>query len=45
MSHFSLIAGYRAYHVKTSPQGDEHFVGTLSGAFGWIALLLGRKRG
>lgn len=30
---FELIAGEKAYHFKTSPQGDEYFSDTLQGVF------------
>lgn len=30
---FELIGGERAYHFKTSPQGDQYFVDTLTGPF------------
>lgn len=31
--NFELIAGGKAYHFKTSPQGAQYFTDTLSGAF------------
>ncbi len=31
--NFEISAGERAFHFKTSPQADEYFVDTLSGAY------------
>ncbi len=36
-----LLPGEKAFHFKTSPQADQYFVDTLSGAYAGLRYLLG----
>lgn len=36
IKHFEIFAGYKYFHLKTSPQSDQYFVQTLKGELGGI---------
>lgn len=41
---FELLAGEKAYHFKTSPQADQYFVDTLSGAYAGLRYYWGPRQ-
>jgi hypothetical protein len=42
LHQFELLAGEKAFHFKTSPQNDEYFADTLSGAYVGIRYYWGK---
>jgi hypothetical protein len=41
---FEILAGEKAYHFKTSPQSDQYFADTLSGAYAGLRYYWGREQ-